>query len=276
MIALPIAGLLLASLSPLVSADCSKVDEDIDLVGHDLRPAVKQPSYGACCDLCLQTTGCLFWSFEAATSKCALKTSNAGRATNRPGHISGYAGAGPEPPPPAAVGKWGSPFNETSCEQSTGGALKDLGHGIGLAACKSACAGDDRCNYINHADDSDHHCILYASCDNPWCRPGAAPGGWWTTYQFGRNNSSPWPGCGASPSPSPSPSPGPAPLPPLDPEGFDCKIRELALEYAKKALGGADVSRVQSALALAQQCSGSNGSSGGSQPQDLVGQWAAL
>jgi hypothetical protein len=32
---------------------------------------------------------------------------------------------------------------------------------------QAACIANPKCNFVNHADDSDHHCILYSACPKP-------------------------------------------------------------------------------------------------------------
>ena len=77
----------------------------------------------------------------------------------------------PAPPP----GRWSQPYNQTSCEDG-GVSLRDLGP-LPLLECQAQCLKKPACGYIIHADASDHHCITYATCPTPICRPLPNTGG---------------------------------------------------------------------------------------------------
>ena len=85
---------------------------------------------------------------------------------------------------------------------------------MSLAACQAACTADASCNYICHADATDLHCFLYATCPNPQCW---AKTGWIATFQYARPHSLPWPGCTGPPHPAPPQPPPPAPPSPPSP-----------------------------------------------------------
>jgi len=56
------------------NATCT-TEEGIDYSGHDLKPLTPHTvgSYGECCDLCLQTTGCSYYTYgERATVPCCI------------------------------------------------------------------------------------------------------------------------------------------------------------------------------------------------------------
>lgn len=233
------------------SAECT-TEVGVDYGGNDLLPLTPRnaSSYGECCDLCIQTSGCQFWTYDAtkqptgAPSVCWLKTSDSGRTKNAD-RTSGWAGTGPAPaptPPPApapAPGKWSAPHVQTSCASSP--ALADLGRQYGsLDKCQVACAANASCDYVNYGP-RDNHCVLFADCSSPACEDPSGTG-WWITYQLGRDGGKPWSGCkeppsGPTPAPGPGPGPTPAPAPgPGDPGTFDCQVRFLAVEHARRAL----------------------------------------
>ena len=252
--------LLLGLVGPLLAAATCTSDENTKLGGPTLK-SVAAASYGACCDACIQASGCHYWSW-AAPHSCELKASAAGRAAAH-GSWSGWAGTGPAPPPPApplTPGKWSEGHCGATCEQSNSPWSKSLGRGVSLTKCKAACAAEPRCNYVNHADATDHACIIYASCG----KPALCGHTGWDTYQFGRVDSPAWnatcgtlapPGeaCGHSPGP-PGPPPGPPAPAPSDPNSFDCKVRLLAMEYAAHVLDGANISAVQASLGFEGGC----------------------
>jgi hypothetical protein len=253
-----VAALCIACAS-FVNATCT-TEVGIDYAGHDIATVPNISSYGECCDACIQHAGCDYWTLDGntqpsgATSNCYLKTSPAGRA-NGTNHWSGWAGTGPAPTPgpapipPPAAGKWGAPIYDIQCNAP----IKDLGKGIALADCKAACAASDKCYFINHADKSDKHCVLFAECTKPTCR-GGSPGNGWTLYEYGRSGGAPpfTPCVQPRPGP-PGPSP-PGPSPAGDPNGFDCKVRLLALEYARTVLnvttGAPEAAMVATSLGL--------------------------
>jgi hypothetical protein len=238
---------LLAALLDAAAGTCTS-DEGFALGGRSINTA-HAASYGACCDLCIQTAGCSYYSFETATGACELKKTAAGRAAAK-GSWSGWAGTGPAPPPPSppvAPGKWSAVHKSASCEQSSSAFVKGMGK-IPLAACQAACVAEPKCGYICHADETDHACTLYGSCSEPALCGHTG----WDTYQFGRPNAPAWnTTCknGGPPRPGPSPSPTPA-----GPDSFDCKVRVFALEYASKIMDGADISAVQTSLGFGEGC----------------------
>lgn len=70
----------------------------------------------------------------------------------------------------------------TSCE--TNPSIKDLGVVKDLMYCQNTCLHEEGCHFISFALNSDHHCILYGSCTNPYKEPGCEPPDWWTTYSY--------------------------------------------------------------------------------------------
>ena len=223
-----------------VQATCT-TDEDFKLAGPSLKN-VSATSYGACCDACIQSSGCSYWSWSAP-SVCELKATDAGKTASK-GSWSGWAGTGPAPPPPVAPGKWSMVHEHVSCEQSPSSFVKEMGD-IPLAACKAACVAEPKCGFICHADETNKDCKLYGSCSEPALCGHTG----WDTYQYGRPNAPAWNNtCKSAGPPGPPP-----PSPPSSPDSFDCKVRLLALEFAAEILGpGANVSAVAHSMALDQ------------------------
>jgi len=89
-----------------------------------------------------------------------------------------------DPPRPG----WSEPIYCTSCARTP--MLKDLGTNFdSVKTCQVACEKEPQCAYINYAMSSDHHCILFAACDDPWTissQECGGPHGWWTTFNFTR------------------------------------------------------------------------------------------
>ena len=161
---------------------------------------------------------------------------------------SRWAGTGPAPQQTPAVGKWSDVYAHAGCQGSGDQgdvALQDLGNEkTSIDQCKQACEQNPKCGFIDHADVTDGHCVLYATCAT------AAPCGntGWDTYQLGRNDSAPFAGCGSRP---PPPPPGPPSPSPSDPSGFDCQVRLLAMDFAANILGAAvNTSAVAASLNL--------------------------
>jgi hypothetical protein len=57
---------------------CCEFEHDVDYSGHDLT-STSLTSPAACCQLCLTTPLCAFWSFAPGFHQCYLKTSGEGR-----------------------------------------------------------------------------------------------------------------------------------------------------------------------------------------------------
>ena len=158
--------LLQLALATGAAATCT-TEQNFALGGPTIKTTTAA-SYGECCDACIQATGCRYWSWGPKNT-CLLKATAASRAPS-PGHWCGWAGTGPAPPPPSppvAPGKWSPVHAHVSCEQSGSKYIKDEGNKVPLATCKAQCVADPQCFFINHADGSDDHCVLYGSCATP-------------------------------------------------------------------------------------------------------------
>eukprot|EP00041_Stephanoeca_diplocostata_P013253 m.232158 g.232158 ORF g.232158 m.232158 type:complete len:525 (-) comp19271_c0_seq1:222-1796(-) len=107
--------------------------------------------------------------------------------------------------PPLRPGQWSGPHAGRWCEK--GNLVADLGKGVPLSQCQNACVNNKtmhNCNYVCHADQTDNRCMLYSTCSTPTC---GSTSGWFTTYQYGRANSTPWDNSCSNPTPPPSPAP---------------------------------------------------------------------
>eukprot|EP00729_Bicosta_minor_P005602 gene5602-4565_t len=237
---------LLACVVPLVSSTCTTV-QNIAYVGSSIpgHPITKVGSPGECCDNCISTGGlCQFWNVDK-NNMCSM-LEFAASSVAAAGGWAGWAGTGPTPPAPPAPGVWSSVYAHAGCQGTADQGdveLQDLGRKYTVEGCKKACEQTPGCGFIDHADNTDGACVLYATCAT------AAPcdGTGWFTYQLGRNDSAPYVGCSGSP---PGPAPPPAPTP-SDPSGFDCQVRLLAMEFASEILGAnANTSVVAASLNL--------------------------
>merc|ERR1711865_208051 len=90
--------------------------------------------------------------------------------------------AAPSPPAPSPYPGWSVTYCQ-SCENNA--QLKDMGKNYGsLVDCMSACGYEDGCAFINYAESSDHHCVLYQGCSPPSTKAGCDPSNheWWSTW----------------------------------------------------------------------------------------------
>jgi len=148
------------------------------LLGRRERPKVSTAPDG---------TPLVLWTAVCETEKCDV-SDPAGTGLGIWTMAQRFRGSPPVPPPPPPPGpsphRWGEPQRCTSCERSP--ALADLGKEYGdVAACEAACEQKATCRYVNFAEITDRHCVLYAACNDPLRRPdkcAAVPNAWWTTY----------------------------------------------------------------------------------------------
>jgi hypothetical protein len=76
---------------PVGGADPKCAQTDVELVGNNLPglASPRVPSSAECCQVCVDTEGCLFWTWDGAgNQRCYLKDGDAGRAFGA-GHVSG-------------------------------------------------------------------------------------------------------------------------------------------------------------------------------------------
>ena len=130
----------------------------------------------------------------------------------------------------AVPGNWSAAHNGTWCEK--GALLQDLGKGVALQKCQSACEAQAGCSYVCHADQTDRRCMLYKTCPTPRC--GSASG-WFTTYQLMRPDSLPWPARRCPPPPPPPHPPPPAKIGGMSATVVSPKITE---KHGAKCLDG--------------------------------------
>ena len=67
------------------------IDEETDYLGHDIGKAAKVKNQQACATLTGTKEGGLFWTYQASTKKCWVKTSKEGK-TEGAGLVSGSVG----------------------------------------------------------------------------------------------------------------------------------------------------------------------------------------
>merc|ERR1712212_240175 len=67
------------------------IDEETDYLGHDIGKAAKVKNQQACATLTGTKEGGLFWTYQASTKKCWVKTSKKGK-TEGAGLVSGSIG----------------------------------------------------------------------------------------------------------------------------------------------------------------------------------------
>jgi hypothetical protein len=90
--------------------------------------------------------------------------------------------APPSPPAPSPYPGWNVTYCQ-SCENNE--KLKDMGKNYGsLVDCMSACGYEDGCAFLNYAESSDKHCVLYKECNPPATHAGcdASKHEWWSTW----------------------------------------------------------------------------------------------
>ena len=133
--------------------NCSGIETDIDLSGHDCAACGGTQTLNStaeCCAACQQhaSDGCKFWTYASDLKHCYLKTSDAGRRSNHH-HTSGSVSPSPGPsscpvvPEPAALphpplptGNYRYPYNNKYI-------VSDIGDG---------CPGLDLENFNNDAE----------------------------------------------------------------------------------------------------------------------------
>lgn len=88
----------------------------------------------------------------------------------------------PSPPSPSPVPAGWTPTYCQSCENNA--PLKDLGNVGSVVDCINACVKLAGCEFINYAETSDKHCVLYGACSPPGkirnCDTQKHE--WWTTW----------------------------------------------------------------------------------------------
>ena len=67
------------------------IDEETDYRGHDIGKAVKVKNQQGCATLTGTKEGGLFWTYQASTKKCWVKTSKKGKMEGA-GLVSGNVG----------------------------------------------------------------------------------------------------------------------------------------------------------------------------------------
>lgn len=91
--------------------------------------------------------------------------------------------ASPSPPSPSPYPGW-EPTYCQSCEHNV--QLKEMGKNYSsIVDCMSACGYEDGCKFINYAETTDHHCVLYGECSPPITVDNcdASRHDWWTTWE---------------------------------------------------------------------------------------------